>query len=168
MTLGLRGHIPLPDADHNAGCGRGNPLKRNKAHRRRQRGQSLVEFSLVLPIFVILVMGIADFGLGLKTWITMTNSVREAARYGAIGCASGDVTTSDVQQRTIDAATGLDVDMSDVTVTNCTVGASTESVVVTLQYEYKLITPLGGIMSFFGGGIPSSLDMSSSADMRME
>ena len=147
-----------------------NSLEEPQAGRRRsrQRGQSLVEFALVLPIFIALVMGIADFGLGLKTWITMTNSVREAARYAAIGCASGDVTTADVQQRTLDAATGLDLELNDVTVTNCTEGASSESVVVTLDYEYKLITPLGGFLNILGDGISSTIDLTSTADMRME
>jgi hypothetical protein len=41
-------------------------------------------------------------------------------------------------------------------------------VVVEIEYDYKLISPLGGLMSFLGGGIPSTITLNSSADMRIE
>jgi Flp pilus assembly protein TadG len=142
--------------------------------RRRQRGQSLAEFAIVMPIFLVLVMGIVDFGMGLKSWISITNAAREAARWGAIHCSSGDYTNSDVEQRAIDTATGLDTDMLDATV-DTAAGVScddsqnsTQSLVVNVDYEYKLITPLAGMLSFLGGGASSSINLSSSADMRIE
>ena len=54
--------------------------------RRREdaRGQSLVEFALVLiPLFVIL-LGIIQFGFIFNTYVTMTNAAREGARTGTI------------------------------------------------------------------------------------
>ncbi len=52
---------------------------------------------------------------------------------------------------------------------SCDGGAnSTESLVVDVQYDYELITPLGGLMSMFGGGLPDSITLNSSADMRIE
>ena len=53
--------------------------------RRSQRGQSLVEFALVLPILLILVLGIVDFGMGLRAYVTLTNATREGARFAAVG-----------------------------------------------------------------------------------
>jgi Flp pilus assembly protein TadG len=50
----------------------------------RERGQSLVEFSLVLmPLFLIL-LGIIQFGFIFNTYVTMTNASRDAARLGTI------------------------------------------------------------------------------------
>jgi Flp pilus assembly protein TadG len=135
---------------------------------RRERGQSLLEFALVIPIFLILVMGIIDFSLGLKSWITITNASREAARYAAVSCSSGVADTDDVKERAVTAASGLSIATDDVTVTNCGTGRSSQSVAVSVDYEYDLVTPLGGLLSLIGGGMPGTLSLNSEADMRME
>jgi len=142
-------------------------------HRRPERGQSLLEFAVVAPLFLLIVMGVVDFGVGLKSWIQVTNAAREAARYGAVYCSAGEIDGTPVAdlvvERAIDSATGLDLDPSKISVSsNCDAGHSTESVTVSIDYDYKLISPLGGMMSFFGGGIPSTIALNSSADMRME
>jgi Flp pilus assembly protein TadG len=55
-----------------------------RARRDGQRGQSLVEFALVLtPLFLIL-LGIIQFGFIFNTYVTLTNATREAAREGSI------------------------------------------------------------------------------------
>jgi Flp pilus assembly protein TadG len=46
--------------------------------------QSIVEFALILPILLFLVMGIIQFGLVFNAYVTLTNAVREAAREGSI------------------------------------------------------------------------------------
>ena len=48
------------------------------------RGQSLVEFSLVLVPLFILLLGIIQFGFIFNTYVTMTNAAREGARTGTI------------------------------------------------------------------------------------
>jgi Flp pilus assembly protein TadG len=49
-----------------------------------ERGQSLVEFSLILmPLFLIL-LGIIQFGFIFNTYVTMTNAARDAARLGTV------------------------------------------------------------------------------------
>jgi Flp pilus assembly protein TadG len=51
---------------------------------RAQRGQSLVEFSLVMmPLFVIL-LGILQFGFIFNAYVTVTNAAREGARSGTV------------------------------------------------------------------------------------
>jgi Flp pilus assembly protein TadG len=112
----------------------------------RERGQALVEFALVVPIFLILVFGIVDFGLGLKAWISVTNSAREGARLGALsaGCDA-------IKQKAVSTSPGLapPLTTSDVTVLvspedlgNCT-GHSGDELTVTVEYDYDYITPLG-------------------------
>ena len=46
-----------------------------------QRGQAIVEFALVAPILIILIMGVFDLGLAFFTNITLQNAAREGARY---------------------------------------------------------------------------------------
>jgi len=48
---------------------------------RLSRGQSLVEFALVLPVLLLLVLGTMDFARLFSTKITLTNAAREGANY---------------------------------------------------------------------------------------
>jgi hypothetical protein len=50
---------------------------------RKERGQGLVEFALVLPIFLTLIMGIVEFGRLMFIYNSVATASREAARYGA-------------------------------------------------------------------------------------
>lgn len=59
-------------------------LPASRGERSRSRGQSLVEFSLVLLPFMLIVLGIIQFGLIFNAYVTMTNAAREGARTGTI------------------------------------------------------------------------------------
>lgn len=51
---------------------------------RARRGQALAEFALILPILMLLVTGLLQFGVLLSGQIAFVNGVREAARYGSV------------------------------------------------------------------------------------
>src|SRR5438270_4660530 len=51
---------------------------------RRWSAQALVEFALVLPLFLLLVLGLIDFSRLLFTYISLTNGARELARTAAL------------------------------------------------------------------------------------
>ncbi|NOZ06217.1 MAG: VWA domain-containing protein [Chloroflexi bacterium] len=51
--------------------------------RRTQKGQSLLEFALVLPILLIIISGIVDMGHAMLLWSNLSNAAREGSRYGA-------------------------------------------------------------------------------------
>src|SRR4029077_12502690 len=53
---------------------------RARAHRDRQRGQTLIEFALVAPVLIVLAFGIFDLGRAESANVTVTNSAREGAR----------------------------------------------------------------------------------------
>ena len=57
-------------------------LIRRLRRRERSRGQSLVEFALVLPILLLLVLITVDFGRALYGWVVLQNSARIAAKWG--------------------------------------------------------------------------------------
>src|SRR5690242_1573446 len=52
---------------------------------RRRRAQSLVEFALTLPILLLLIFGIIEFGRIFQAWVTLQNAARVAIRYAVTG-----------------------------------------------------------------------------------
>ena len=129
-----------------------------------QRGQSLVEFALVLPIFLILVLSIIDFGWALRAYLTATNSAREGARLGVTGA-----TTQQITDRTLTSSAGL-LTAGDVTVTFSDPGHQPgTSVTVDVTYQYNYITPLGSLIAAIGGSaLPDPLPINTSTTMRLE
>ncbi len=131
--------------------------------RKREDGQSLVEFALVIPIFLLVLFAIVDFGMAFHAWITVTNSAREGARIGAVRA-----TSAQIEQRVRDTATSLDQANLSVSVTNAE-GPPGGSVVVDVSYNYSLMTPLADLLNMVSGGtIPATLGLGSTADMRLE
>ena len=57
------------------------------------RGQAMVEFALVFPVFLLLLFGIAVLGIGVFYQQQLTNAAREAARYAAIHSATAQCPT---------------------------------------------------------------------------
>ena len=55
------------------------------AERKRSSGQTMVEFSLTLPILLLLLFGIVEFGRMFQSWVTVQNASREATRYAITG-----------------------------------------------------------------------------------
>jgi Flp pilus assembly protein TadG len=51
---------------------------------RRQRGAALVEFALIVTLFLMLVFGMIEFGLDYNNYISVRNGSREAARMGVV------------------------------------------------------------------------------------
>jgi Flp pilus assembly protein TadG len=134
--------------------------------RKREDGQSLVEFAMVVPIFLLVLFAIVDFGMAFHAWITITNSAREGARAGAVHAP-----VATIEQRVRNAADSLDQDNLTVTVTNADDqgGQPGESVVVDVSYDYSLMTPLANLFNFVSGGtIPDTFSVGSIADMRLE
>jgi len=138
------------------------PKRFKKGNRHGEKGQALVEFVFVLPLFLVLVLAVVDFGMGLHAWISVTNGAREGARLGSVEATAGEIETK------VRAVTStLDQAKLTVTTTNAQ-GDSGEGVTVKVDYQYDLITPLGGIIGVLGGSIGSTLNLSSQSEMRLE
>src|SRR3712207_6589249 len=72
---------------------------------RDERGAVVVEFAVVLPLLVLFVFGIVEFGRAYNARLELVSAVREGARAAAVGGTA--VTNGEVAQRTKDAAPGL-------------------------------------------------------------
>ena len=122
---------------------------------------------MVLPVFLLILAGILDFGLGLYSQMTVINAAREGARLGVV--EPGNV--SDITARVDAMASGLDPSRLTVTVTcerpsgsnwvGCSAPAwqSGDATVVKVAYDYQMIWPLA-----FG----THLNLSSTVQMRIE
>lgn len=62
--------------------------------RERTRGQTMVEFALILPLFTLVLGGIIVFGVGVFYQQQLANAAREAARYAAIHSATSQCPTT--------------------------------------------------------------------------
>ena len=141
-----------------------------------ERGAELIEFALVFPLLLMVVLGIVDFGFLFQRLEVITNAAREGARLAVL--PGYDAT--DVRVRVCDyvanggvpvtgacAATGAN---PTVAVTDAAIpvgGGGTVSgkqVLVTFSHNYVFV---GGIASWFGGGF-SSVPVRGMAIMRDE
>ena len=113
----------------------------SKRIKRRERGQSLVETAVVLPILLLLVVAIVDFGRAFDAYIILTNAAREGARFGAI---KPSLTEEEVKQIVVDDVLGSGTNitqMTGFTADNVTVDGQTEGsevVAVTVTYQFDL------------------------------
>jgi Flp pilus assembly protein TadG len=122
-----------------------------------------VEFALLLPMLLLLVFGLIDFGRALNAQITLTQAAREGARLAALGQS-----TAAVSSATQTAATGLSA--VSVTVTACPVGAgSGVNAVVQVSYTFSFVTPVSAISSLFGSpGFGKSMTLTAQGVMPCE
>jgi hypothetical protein len=56
---------------------------------RRQGGQSLVEFALVIPVFLLILMGVVDFGMAVYKFNGVSQAAREIARVTSVHPCAG-------------------------------------------------------------------------------
>ena len=112
--------------------------------RRDERGAAVVEFALILPILVMFVFGIVEFGRAYNARIELTAAVREGARAAAVADPSDDpLATEAATNATINGARGLTPPLTPAQVSVITCGPSTNAEVTT-TYPFKYDIPFVG------------------------
>ena len=150
-------------------------MLRNTSTRRRQSAQSMTEFALILPVLMLILLGVVDFGRVFYYWTSMANAAREGARYGTTH-PSAITTTCKADPNNIkyrvkqEAGTTMVIADSNIAVywVNTSTGTTTDAsancsplpgdqriyqnpnaVRVDVNYDFRAITPL--ISNFWGG-----------------
>jgi len=59
-------------------------VPRANRRRKRERGQALVEFALIAPLFLLIVVGLIQFGVGLNYWLDMQRIANQGARWAVV------------------------------------------------------------------------------------
>src|SRR5437667_8308702 len=85
-------------------------MRKRRQSIRGERGQAMVEFAIVLPIFCMLLLGIAQLGIVWNNYIQLTDAVRAGARKAAVSR-----TASNPNQATIDAVKTSPVNLDQST-----------------------------------------------------
>ncbi len=113
---------------------------------RGRRGQAAVEFALVLPFLLIMLVGIVEFGRAWNEHQVITDAAREAARKGAIDDANVTLATIDSTAKDAMVAGGINVALrckTCVTVTNWDGDTNTAiTVAIDLPYQFTFFGPL--------------------------
>lgn len=120
--------------------------RRRSSPHPKDRGAAAVELALLLPMLLLIVFGVIDFGRAFNAQVTLTQAAREGGRLAALGQPDGDVTA-----RTQTAATGLNP--VTVGITGCAPGAGpTADATVVAGHTFTFVTPVGAIAALMGGG----------------
>jgi Flp pilus assembly protein TadG len=108
---------------------------RRKIQMRSERGQSLVEFALALPILVLLLFAVIQFGIAFNNYVTLTDATRAGARKAAVGRQ-----LSNPQSTTITAVrnSATDLKQGDLAVTVSSTWEPGADVNVTATYPYTI------------------------------
>ena len=122
-------------------------LKFNKT--RNQKGASAVEFAIILPVLVMILFGMFQFGIAYNNWIALTHAAREGARLAAVGAYD--------EQAVRDRAPSVDIASVNVTGLEGNIGDD-----VTVNVTGSVLN----IQIPFVGGRP--IQLQSEATMRIE
>jgi len=139
--------------------------------RATRKGQAVVEFALVLPVFLLLLLGAVEFGRAYLRLHLLTNAAREGAREGSLP-GSTDATVTDVVEQFLTNA-GMDVTTCNGTIIVTDEGGSTrdgglpnaqqgDRVQVTVTHDFEVLS--GSVIPGFSGTVV----LSSSCTFRHE
>lgn len=120
-------------------------------HERRrgsERGQSMVELALLVPLLALILLGLIDFGRVFGAFIVITNAAREGARYGSQ--YPNDI--DGMKVRTIREAdwSGISLRYDEINVQISGGTAPGQPLALSVMYPYSAVSTL--ISTFWGGG----------------
>lgn len=128
--------------------------------RRGEYGQTLAEFSLLLPLIALIIFGLVDMARAMQTYVTLQEAARDGTRYavtGRIDCTGVMVQTREncIVQQVNDRVAGLNGADTATTVyrhwdyptyadpaTESDAGEQCDAVEVEVTYTYTPITPI--------------------------
>jgi len=137
--------------------------------RETEAGQSLVEFTMILPLFLVLLFGMVDFGRAFYTWLLVTNAAREGARIAAVQSDGPTIDARIYNSFCSSYPSDCSLDPADLSITKTNVlGARGSEVEVDLSYDFHFVTPIGDFLALIGGSSISDPTITAHSSMRLE
>ncbi len=114
-----------------------------KKTRNGEDGQAMVEFALILPIFLLILCGIIDFGWLFYNQLSLNNACREGARYAVVNTADNADTSAIINHienttTTVFANDGIDISVSYSSPADPTAG----DITVSMKADISFFTPV--------------------------
>lgn len=131
--------------------------------RKGEKGAAAVEFALVLPLLVVLLVGMMEFGLALWRQEMITNATREAARAGIV---AGDPRLTEAEIQAVLEANLATAGIDPLATTISIVGEggpSGDPLTVSVVYPYQFI-----VLDRFVSVLGASMNLSAQTVMFME
>ncbi len=137
-----------------------------------KRGTAAIEFAIILPLLVVFIFGIMEFGLVFYDKAMVTNASREAARAGIV-YRDPPLTVAEMQS-VVDSYCGgrlISFGGGPSPTTTVPSGECTnhgDELVINVAYQYEFLLLPDFLTAFFTGGMPGSIDISAVTRMRCE
>jgi len=117
-------------------------------------GAAAVEFALVLPLLLVFVLGISQFGITFSQWLQLEHAAREGARWGSIGYPRGTTSNDQtIRGKVCAAAPGLSPRLTDANVAVSPVDPANhqgDPVIVTVTYDTPVLPMMGTLFGETG------------------
>lgn len=108
--------------------------------RRQEKGQSLLEFALLVPVLLIILAGVLDLGRLYYIYVSLTDAAAEGVAYAAMHPDD----TAEIETRASAASRGfvvLGTDQVGIVCPTCPGALSGDPITVTVNYSFTLATP---------------------------
>ena len=134
---------------------------------KREDGAAAVEFALLLPLLMMILFGIIEFGLVLYNQEVITNASREGARAGII---IRSPRTEAIIQGVVDDVVNTYLEGAGLNVSNATISASAisccapgEDLIVNVTYPYDFL-----VLPSFATSLADTLNLNARTVMKLE
>lgn len=126
---------------------------------RDDSGASAVEFALLVPVILLLIVGFIQFGLIFSQWLQLEHAAREGARWAALRNEA-----SFVVERIAESAPGLEITDADVTISPGDPVSAVPNTPITVSVSHTTPVLSGPMEAIIGEGI----DLTARATQRVE
>jgi len=128
--------------------------------RKAQRGTALIEFTLVLPLLLVMTVAAVDFGRAFFVKNVVSQAAREGVRLRAV---SSSADSALVRTRVLDVCNAANVTVSQLDITG---PDAARQVSVKVTAEFNWIFP--GVFNLFGANFTNPMSLTGEAVMRNE
>ena len=132
--------------------------KKKRSFTRNERGQSLVELAVSLPVMILILLGTIDFGMAIFSYAILRDAAQEGALYGSINPTNKveiENRARNISPRGDDAVFSSPVNLRNTTLVSVNIkalgafcqgitGGASNSVKVSVSYRYPMLMPFAG------------------------
>jgi hypothetical protein len=145
------------------------------ARRSRESGLALVEFTIMLPLFLLLLLGTAEVGQMISTYNTLTKRAESGARYLSNRAFTGSIQRIDLSGSKLNDAKNMAVygnvagtgntEVPNLSVANVSIGqVDARFLQIDITYDYQPLVI--NTLNFFGASIDLAMPVNASVSMR--